>query len=88
MISIVFLILLSPGDCLLIAGALPCARKTDARDMNQKKRFTCSPFGVRFLKTATIDGRTVPVETSGGWNYGTPAYEETIHLRFTGVGFI
>ena len=56
-------------------------------DVNPEKRFTYLPFGIGFLKTATIDGCTVPVEMAGGWNYGIPAYEETIRLRFTGVRF-
>jgi hypothetical protein len=56
-------------------------------DVNPEKRFTYLPFGIRFIKIATIDGCTVPVEMAGGWNYGTPAYREGIRLRFREVRF-
>ncbi|MCU0844092.1 MAG: hypothetical protein MUC76_04115 [Spirochaetes bacterium] len=56
-------------------------------DANPEKKFTYIPFGIRFTRMATFDGYTVPVEMAGGWNYGTPEYEETVRLRFTGVRF-
>lgn len=56
-------------------------------DVNPEKRFMYLPFGIRFNKMATIDGCTVPVEMAGGWNYGTPAYAESVRLRFREVHF-
>jgi len=56
-------------------------------DVNPEKRFAYLPFGIRFVKSATIDGYAVPVEMAGGWNYGTPAYTESIRLRFREVRF-
>lgn len=56
-------------------------------DVNPEGKFTYTPFGMRFTAYKEIDGYTIPVEMSGGWNYGNDKYRETVKLKFEKVKF-
>jgi hypothetical protein len=43
---------------------------------------------MKFTGYKTIEGYTIPVEMSGGWNYGTDKYMETVKLKFEKVDFL
>jgi len=57
-------------------------------DVNPGNKFMYTPFGMKFISYKTIEGYTIPVEMSGGWNYGTDKYMETVKLKFEKVNFI
>ncbi len=56
-------------------------------DVNPEHKFMYTPFGMKFTRYEKIDGYTIPVEMSGGWNYGTERYMETVKLEFEKVKF-
>jgi hypothetical protein len=57
-------------------------------DVNPGNKFMYTPFGMKFTGYKTIEGNTIPVEMSGGWNYGTEKYMETVKLKFEKVNFL
>ncbi len=57
-------------------------------DVNPGNKFMYTPFGMKFTGYKTIEGYTIPVEMSGGWNYGTDKYMETVKLKFEKVDFL